>query len=222
MWSRPRKRKRKKEEPVKREFISQLIRRFGIELEEENEKSLIDEILNKHHEELDTEKNLTLAEKERADQANTTITELQKSYDTAVKSSESLEALKGEITTLKSQNKQTIADIEAKYTAKLLDNAIELALTQAGAKNNKAAAALIDKTNLKLNDDGTVFGLSEIIDSVKSDETTSFLFDQPKTQEEKQVYNYIPKSDVVEKQADSIDTLFDSRNTSNSQIIGWE
>lgn len=207
---------------MKREFISQLIRRFGIELDEEMEKTLIDEILNKHHEELDTEKNLTLAEKERADQANETLTELQKSYDTAVKSSESLDALKSEITNLKSQNKQTIAQIEAKYTAKLLDNAIELALTQAGARNNKAAAALIDKTNLKLNEDGTVFGLSEIIDSVKSDETTSFLFDTPEVKEDKQVYNYIPKTDVAEKQADPVDTLFQSRSTSNSQIIGWE
>lgn len=202
---------------MERRVISQILNRLNIELDSEVEKSLIDSILNAHHEEVD-------AEKERADEANTTLAELQKSYDAAIKNSESLDALKSEITSLKSQNKQAIADIEAKYQGKLLDNAIELALTQAGAKNNKAAAALLDKTNLKLSEDGSVFGLSEMIESVKANESTSFLFNtpEPEVKEEKKVYNYVPQGDAVEAKPDPVDKLFEATShNSNSQIQGW-
>lgn len=200
---------------MERRIIDQILNKLNIELEEETKKLLIDEFLSAHHSELN-------AEKERAEEANQTLAELQKNYDSAIKNSESLDALKSEITNLRSQNKQAIAEIESKYKAKLLDNAIELALTHAGAKNNKAAAALIDKTDLKLNEDGTVFGLSEMIDSVKKDETTSFLFNVPEVKEEKKVYNYIPQTDVVETSDDSVAKLFEATShDSNSQIQGW-
>lgn len=199
---------------MERRVISQILKTLNIELEPEAEKALIDGILNAHHEEVN-------AEKERADEAKNTLAELQKSYDSALKNSESLEALKSEMTALKSQNKQALAEIEAKYQAKLLDNAIELALTQAGARNNKAAAALIDRSNLKLSEDGSVFGLSEMIDSVKKDESTSFLFNQPEP-EEKKVYNYVPQGSVEQAQPDPVDKLVEATShNSISQIQGW-
>ena len=196
---------------MERRTVEQVLNQF--ELEQEVKKSIIDSFLSLHHQELQVEK-------ERADEANQTLAELQKNYDSAIKNSENLESLKSEITNLKSENKRQIANIESKYQAKLLDNAIELALTQAGARNNKAAAALIDKTNLKLSDDGSVLGLSELIDSVKTDDSTSFLFqsDEPK----EKVYNYIPQTDVKETNNDSMQSLFESQRNSNSQITGWE
>lgn len=207
---------------MERRSIDQIIKNLNIELDESVKKSFIDEILKIHHEALSAEKNLTEAEKNKAEEANRALNDLQKSYDSAIKNSESLEALKTEMATLKTQNKQAIADIESKYQAKLLDNAIELALTQAGARNNKAAAALIDKSNLKLNEDGSVLGLTELIKSVKDDETTSFLFDMPK--EEKQAYNYIPQGQAVQTKPDSIEALFNATNHSgsNAKIEGWD
>lgn len=198
---------------MERRTVEQVLNEY--ELEQEVKKAIIDSFLSLHHQELQVEK-------ERADEANQTLAELQKNYDSAIKNSENLESLKSEITNLKSENKRTIANIESKYQAKLLDNAIELALTQAGAKNNKAAAALIDKTDLKLSEDGSVLGLKELIDTVKSDESTSFLFNAPKA-EEKKVYNYIPQTDVKEDSGDSMKALYESSHkNSNPQITGWD
>ena len=201
---------------MERRTLDQILNKLNIELEEETKKNLISEFLSVHHSELQVEK-------ERADEANNTLSELQKNYDSAIKNSENLESLKGEITNLKQANKKSLAEIEAKYQAKLLDNAIELALTQAGAKNNKAAAALIDRTNLKLNEDGSVLGLSELIDSVKNDDNTSFLFNQPEpVQEEKIVHNYVPQGDAQQPQNDPVDRLVEkTSHDSNSQIQGW-
>lgn len=212
--------KKRKEEDLERRVIDQILKKLEITLQEDQVKALTDEILSAHHAELSVEK-------ERADQASTSLSELQKTYDSAIKNSESLDALKSEITSLRAQNKQTIADIEAKYQAKLLDNAIELALTQAGARNNKAAAALIDKSNLKLSEDGSVFGLSEMIETVKKDDATSFLFESPQKepqpqQEEKKVYNYIPQADATGEVKDSTAALYEATAQSpNSQIQGW-
>lgn len=197
---------------MERRTVEQVLNQF--ELEQEVKKSIIDSFLSLHHQELQVEK-------DRADEANQTLAELQKNYDSAIKNSENLESLKSEITNLKSENKRQIANIESKYQAKLLDNAIELALTQAGARNNKAAAALIDKTDLKLSEDGSVLGLSELIESVKQDDSTSFLFNS-ESKEEKKVYNYIPQTDVKETNNDSMQSLFESQRNSNSQITGWE
>lgn len=199
---------------MERKAIDQILIQNQIELDDDAKKALIDGILNVHHEEL-------TAEKERADEAKNTLAELQKSYDSAIKNSEDLESLKGEITNLRAQNKKALADIESKYQAKLLDNAIELALTQAGARNNKAAAALINRADLKLNEDGTVFGLSEMIDSVKANESTSFLFKQEEREEPK-VYNYIPQGDTSTPANDPVDKLVEATSqNSNSEIQGW-
>ena len=197
---------------MERKILDQILSPY--ELGEEAKKVIINEFLSVHHSELQ-------AEKDRADEATQSLTELQKSYDSAVRSSEDLDALKGEITTLKANNKQALAEIENKYKGKLLDNAIELALTQAGAKNNRAAAALIDKSNLTLQDDGTVFGLSELIDTVKNDETTSFLFNQPQPQQKEMKYNYVPQADVPEVKEESIDSIMPTHHDSNAQILGW-
>lgn len=207
---------------MNRNFISQLLRQNGIEVTDEQEKAITDAVLDKVHEELDQEKQLTQAEKDKARDAQDTLAEVQKKYDTALKNTDNIEALKGEIEKIKSDNKAKIDDIEKNYQSRLLNSAIELALTKAGARNNKAAAALIDTADLKLSDDGSVVGLSEMIDKVKQDEATSFLFDKPQTEEQPH-YNYIPQGSQKEQKADPVDQLYNSiSHENNSQIIGWE
>lgn len=80
------------------------------------------------------------------------------------------EELKKQIETMKQQN----ADQEKKHKAELaqlkLDNAMETALTAAGAKNIKAVKALLDTSKVKLEDDGKLTGWDEQIKAVqKSD-----------------------------------------------------
>ncbi|HHT14564.1 MAG TPA: hypothetical protein GXZ86_01675 [Clostridiales bacterium] len=69
---------------------------------------------------------------------------------------------------------------DAAVQATRKDAAIALALTQAKAKNTKAALALLDTGKLELQEDGTVKGLQEAIEGlVKSD---AYLFDTQEQQ----------------------------------------
>jgi len=80
------------------------------------------------------------------------------------------EELKKQIETMKQQN----ADQEKAHKAEMaqlrLDNAIDAALTAAGAKNGKAVKALIDVSKVKLGEDGKLTGWDDQIKAVqKSD-----------------------------------------------------
>ena len=56
--------------------------------------------------------------------------------------------------------------------------AIELALTKAKAKNNKAALALLDVDKLELQEDGSIKGLDESLEALKKSD--AYLFDMEK------------------------------------------
>lgn len=89
-----------------------------------------------------------------------------------------VEALKTQITTLQQQNATDKQNYEAQLAQVRLDNAVDAALTAAGAKNNTAVKALLADflKEAKLADDGTVKGLeNELAEMVKA-EATSFLF----------------------------------------------
>ena len=66
-----------------------------------------------------------------------------------------------------------------KYEADLLENrksyAIDLALTKAGARNNKAVKALLDDKKITVADNGEVSGISEQLDTIRKD--ADYLFD---------------------------------------------
>lgn len=71
-----------------------------------------------------------------------------------------------------------------KYEADLIANrkayAIDLALTKAGAKNNKAVKALLDDTKITVDEKGEVVGLTEQLDVVRKD--ADYLFEVKATQ----------------------------------------
>ena len=102
-----------------------------------------------------------------------------KQLDDLSKAQGATDELKAEITKLQKQN----ADDKAKYEAEVakirLDNAVDAALTKAGAKNNIAVKALLAAflADAKLADDGTVKGLQAEIDALVKGEGTAFLFD---------------------------------------------
>lgn len=90
-------------------------------------------------------------------------------------SAKDVDSLKGEIAKLTETNKQLIADHDAKIAQLALDNAAEMTLVKAGAKNTKAVKALISDflADAKLDGD-TVKGLDEVIAKVK--ESDGYLF----------------------------------------------
>lgn len=94
------------------------------------------------------------------------------------------EELKKQIKQLQEDNKTQAAAHEKELTQLKIDTAIDKALTESGAKNNKAVRALLNLDDAALLDDGLVKGLSEQIDKLKADDGSKFLFsesEQPQT-----------------------------------------
>ena len=122
--------------------------------------------------------------KSRFDEVNTdlktakeTITERDKQIEGLKKSSGDSEALKKQIEQIQSDNKKKDEEHAAEIKRLKIDAAIDTALTEAKAKNLKAAKALLDMEKITLNDKGEISGLSEQIKSLTGSKDTSFIFD---------------------------------------------
>lgn len=93
--------------------------------------------------------------------------------------------LKAEIARLQAENKQAQEQHEAELAKIRMDNAVEAALTAAGAKNVTAAKALLADflKDAKMADDGTVKGLTAEIETLAKAEGTAFMFEAANTQQ---------------------------------------
>ena len=109
--------------------------------------------------------------------AKETITERDKQIEGLKKSSGDSEALKKQIEQIQSDNKKKDEEHAAEIKRLKIDAAIDTALTEARAKNLKAAKALLDMEKITLNDKGEITGRSEQIKSVTGSKDTSFIFD---------------------------------------------
>lgn len=85
-----------------------------------------------------------------------------------------VESLKEQISKLQEENKTATQDYEAKIKQMQIDNAVNVALSNAKVKNAKAVRALLDLTNAQM-DGETVKGLDKQIDKLK--ESDAYLFD---------------------------------------------
>lgn len=82
--------------------------------------------------------------------------------------------LKKQIEDLQTANKEAVKAKDAEIRQLKINNAVELALKDAGALNNKAVIPFLDVDKIELDKDGNVIGLKEKIDTVKKD--NAFLF----------------------------------------------
>lgn len=106
------------------------------------------------------------------------VKERDKQLDDLKKSAGDNEELKKQIETLQKDNKAK-EDKYAEDMKKLkIDMAVDIALTNAKAKNKTAVKALLkDLDKAEINDDGTVKGLKEQIESLIKSQDSSFLFE---------------------------------------------
>lgn len=109
-------------------------------------------------------------------QAEDTVKTYKDQLDALKESEGASEALKQQVADLQRQN----AEAEQAHAQEMhrlrLDNAVDIALTNAKALNNRAARALLDLENAKLDKDGNVIGLAEQIKALSEAEDTKFLF----------------------------------------------
>lgn len=100
----------------------------------------------------------------------TSVTDRDKQLETLKASAGDNEELKKQIIDLQKQNADQKKAHEEEMTQLRLDNAIDAALTAAGAKNAKTVKALIDMTKVKLGEDEKLSGWDDQLKAVqKSD-----------------------------------------------------
>ena len=78
------------------------------------------------------------------------------------------EELKAQIKALQEENKVKATEYKNELAKIQLDSALELALTQAGARDNRAVMPFVDKSIIKL-EEGKLRGLEEQISNLKTD-----------------------------------------------------
>lgn len=110
------------------------------------------------------------------------VADRDKQLEDLKKSSGDNAELKKQIETLQQQNAEQQNAHEAELKQLKLDNAIDTALTTAGAKNVKAVKPFIDTAKIKLGEDGKLTGLDEQLKEIQKTEGYLFAEKQQKQQ----------------------------------------
>ena len=107
------------------------------------------------------------------------VSERDGQIETLKKSAGDNTELQNQITALQEANRQKDKDHANEIKALKISNAVDVALTNAKAKNNTAVKALLAAflEKAELADDGTVKGLDDEIGKLTKGEDTAFLFD---------------------------------------------
>lgn len=108
--------------------------------------------------------------------AEDTIKERDGQLEALKKSGGDVEALKGEIAKLQTENKAAAEKAAAELKEVQISNAVEKALMGANAKNLKAVKALLNLDKAELDADGNVKGLKEQIEGLAKADDSKFLF----------------------------------------------
>lgn len=148
------------------------------------EKETIDKILNENSSDIGKAKGenesvkTQLAESQKeVETLKSQVSERDKQLENLKKSTGDVEDLKKQIENLQAENKASNEAHEKEVKELKINNAIDKALTSAGAKNNIAVKALLkDLDKAELLEDGSVKGLQEQIDGLVKNKDTEFLF----------------------------------------------
>lgn len=108
------------------------------------------------------------------------VSDRDKQLEDLKKSSGDNEELKKQIETLQQENANQKKAHETEMTQLRLDNAIDAALTAAGAKNIKAVRALIDTSKVKVGEDGKLTGFDDLLSAVQKSDSYLFTEKQQK------------------------------------------
>ena len=112
--------------------------------------------------------------------AESLVAERDKQIEGLKVSAGSTDELKKQIEKMQAENKALVEAKDNEIKKIKINNAVNTALMGAGAKNVKAALALLNMENAELMEDGSVKGLNERIEALKTAEDSKFLFSDPK------------------------------------------
>ncbi|MGN1481460.1 phage scaffolding protein [Porcipelethomonas sp.] len=124
------------------------------------------------------------------------VSDRDKQLEDLKKSSGDNAELKKQIEALQQQNADQKKTHETEMNQLKLDNAVETALTAAGARNTKAVRSLLDVSKLKLGDDGKPTGFDEQLKAIQ--ESDPYLFEEKQQTQQNNFRGFQPgaSSDV--------------------------
>lgn len=106
------------------------------------------------------------------------IVKIEEEYNKRQKEAdEKIASLTSEIESMKAESSKTELRHAEEISALNKNNAVENALTRAGAITLKAVKALIDTDKIVIDEKGNVTGLSEQIEALQKSSDTKYLFD---------------------------------------------
>ena len=149
---------------MKREFLKSL----------ELADDVIDKIMTENGNDINSLKAKQTELESQINDYKAQVSERDKQLEELKKSAGDSESLKEQINKLQEDNKKSAADYELKIRNLSIDNAVNLALSNAKAKNAKAVRALLDLEKAEL-DGETVKGLDKQIEKLK--ESDAYLFE---------------------------------------------
>ena len=136
----------------------------------------IDAVMKINGDDIESLKSETKSLQTEIDGLKTQVGDRDKQLEELKKSAGDNEELKKQIATLQDENKTTKAAHEAELKKLKVDYAVDKALTESGAKNIKAARALLSLDEAELLDDGSIKGLSDQIKALTESDDSKFLF----------------------------------------------
>lgn len=163
--------------------------------------------------------------KERFDEVNTkkqqletSVAERDKQLEDLKKSTGDVETLKKQIETLQNENKTKEETYKTELSNLKKTNALDLALSGAKVKNNKAIKALLDSEKIKLKDDGTLEGLTEQLEAIKKSD--AYLFEETQTNTKPSIpKGYVPAPAAPEGTVTTPASLGDAVATALAEVF---
>jgi hypothetical protein len=132
------------------------------------------------------------------------VADRDKQLEDLKKSSGDNAELKKQIEDLQQQNADQKKAHDAELAQLKLDNAIDAALTAAGAKNTKAVRAVADLSGVKLDKDGKLTGLDEQLAAVQKSD--AYLFVEQSNQQQQTFKGFQPGATGGVKPGMEVDT----------------
>lgn len=118
------------------------------------------------------------------------VSDRDKQLEDLKKSSGDNAALQQQISDLQKQNADQEKTHSEELTQLKLDNAVEIALSGAKAKNGKAVKAMLDMSKVKMGEDGKLSGFDEQIEALKKSD--AYMFDVQDQQQQQQFTGFQP------------------------------
>lgn len=114
--------------------------------------------------------------KSESDGLKTQLTDYEKQLEEAKKQADTGSEAAKQVEDLQKQLEESKSNFTKQLETTKLNYAISNALTKAGAKNEKAARALLDEDKISFDEKGGITGLNDQLENLKEDENSSFLF----------------------------------------------